>query len=368
MEDTLHGVLKARRELLIACWTTKIRAAVSAPLTPAELLDQIPGFVDEIIAAVYPEAIPLPSTSGNAEEHGAQRLRLHFDVSEVVREYGLLHECIIDIARDAGIEITLHDQQLIARWLNTGMAEAVAQYVKRRDQEQERQAAEHLGFIAHELRNPVAAARAALLRLRNRELAGGGRPVELLERSLRRVTDMIDNTLSHASLKLGVVPKPEALAISDLLHDIELDVDADAQARGVGLQISAAGCATISADPRLLRSAVFNLVHNALKFSHIGSTVVMSARADAKRATIEVADECGGLPPGKTEDLFTPLVQRGEDRSGFGLGLAIARQAVEAQGGTIDVRNVPGTGCVFTIDLPASAAARNFERPPRIEA
>jgi signal transduction histidine kinase len=355
VEDTLHGVLKARRELLVACWSTKIRAAVSAPLTTAQLLDQIPAFVDEIIAALYPAAIPLPSTSGNAEEHGAQRLGLHFDVAEVVREYGLLHECIIEIARDAGAEINVHDQQVIARWLNIGIADAIAQYVKRRDQEQERETAEHLGFIAHELRNPLSPALTALSRLRSRELAGGGRTVELLERSLRRVAEMIDNTLSHTSLTLGVVPKAETITLADLLNDIELDVDADAQARGVDLAISASGCATVSADPRLLRSAVFNLVHNALKFSRAGSTVVVTARADTKGATIEVADACGGLPPGKTEDLFTPLVQRGEDRSGFGLGLAIARQAVEAQGGAIDVRNVPGTGCVFTIDLPAAA-------------
>ncbi len=69
-----------------------------------ELLDRIPAFVDEIIAALYPDAMPLPSSSGNAEEHGAQRLRLHFDVAEVVREYGLLHECILEIARDARVD------------------------------------------------------------------------------------------------------------------------------------------------------------------------------------------------------------------------------------------------------------------------
>jgi hypothetical protein len=71
--------------------------------------------------------------------------------------------------------------------------------------------------------------------------------------------------------------------------------------------------------------------------------------------TIEVADACGGLPPGKVDDLFAPLVQRGENRSGFGLGLAIARQAVEAHGGSIDVRDDPGDGCVFTIELPSPA-------------
>ena len=67
---------------------------------------------------------------------------------------------------------------------------------------------------------------------------------------------------------------------------------------------------------------------------------------------IQVADACGGLPLGKTEELFQPLVQRDEDRTGYGLGLAIARQAVEAHKGTLTVHDVPGTGCVFSIALP----------------
>ena len=205
IEDTLFGVLKMRREVLVACWGAKIRAAVDAPLTTAELLDKMPAFVDEIIAALYPDAVPLPVTSGNAEEHGAQRLRLHFDVAEVVREYGLLHECILEIARDSKLTISLREQQVISRWLNSGIADALAQYVKRRDMERDRQTSEHLGFIAHELRNPLSAARAAVQRLRNNERAVP-RVTELLERSLRRASDMIDKALSHASLNLGVEP------------------------------------------------------------------------------------------------------------------------------------------------------------------
>jgi signal transduction histidine kinase len=83
--------------------------------------------------------------------------------------------------------------------------------------------------------------------------------------------------------------------------------------------------------------------------------------------TIEVADACGGLPPGKIEDLFSPTVQRGGNRTGFGLGLSIARQAVEAHLGRIDVRDVPGTGCVFSILLPQPDANGNLQAPPRIE-
>jgi signal transduction histidine kinase len=350
IEDTLFGVLKARREVLVACWGAKIRAELSPNVTNAELLDEIPAFVDEIIAALYPGAVALPSASGVAEEHGAQRLRLHFDVAEVVRDYGLLHECIIEMARDASFTIGLGEQQVISRWINAGIADAVAQYVKQRDSERDRQSAEHLGFMAHELRNPLSAARAAVQRLRNNDRATG-RTTELLERSLRRASDMIDNALSHASIQLGLEPRKERLAVADLLRDIALDAGVEAQARGNDLDVASAGDAVVSADPRLLRSAVFNLIQNALKFSPAGSTVSVRAHSSPGGVAIDVADACGGLPPGKADDLFSPLVQRGENRSGFGLGLAIARQAVEAHGGHIGVHDIPGTGCVFTIEL-----------------
>jgi signal transduction histidine kinase len=69
----------------------------------------------------------------------------------------------------------------------------------------------------------------------------------------------------------------------------------------------------------------------------------------------------GGLPPSKADGLFQPFEQHGTDRTGLGLGLAISRQAVAADGGSIRVRNLPGKGGVFAIDLPAPAAER---QPP----
>ena len=68
---------------------------------------------------------------------------------------------------------------------------------------------------------------------------------------------------------------------------------------------------------------------------------------------IEVEDSCGGLPPDVGSDLFEPFVQRATDRTGLGLGLAIVRQAIDAHHGSVQLRNRPGQGCVFTISLPA---------------
>jgi signal transduction histidine kinase len=67
---------------------------------------------------------------------------------------------------------------------------------------------------------------------------------------------------------------------------------------------------------------------------------------------IDVEDECGGLPAGNAEKMFLPFGQQNADKTGLGLGLSISRKGVEAMGGTIAVRDLPGKGCIFTIDLP----------------
>ena len=96
-----------------------------------------------------------------------------------------------------------------------------------------------------------------------------------------------------------------------------------------------------------------NLLNNAFKFTPIGGRVVLRARAnEGKRLLIEVEDECGGIPA-SVGDPFQPFGERrGGDRTGLGLGLSIARKAVRAHGGDIQIHNIPGKGCVFTIDVP----------------
>jgi signal transduction histidine kinase len=103
-----------------------------------------------------------------------------------------------------------------------------------------------------------------------------------------------------------------------------------------------------------LQSAVTNLLSNAFKYTRAGGRVTLRARATEGRVAIEVEDACGGIPESKS-DLFQPFgEQRAKNRTGLGLGLSIARKAVRAQGGDIEVRNIPGKGCTFVIGVPAA--------------
>jgi signal transduction histidine kinase len=351
--SSLSALLKDRRQELIDRWTERVtRENAPQPLTHAELIDQMPRFIDQLIAALHPQAVPLPAPLEDATEHGAQRLELGFNVREVVREYGLLQRCIVQLADEAQLVITPREQTILAMFVTDGIAAAVSQYVTERDAELRRQMSEHLGFIAHEVRNPLSSARMALGLLQRRELAGGGRVVDLLARTMKRTSDVIDNALNHATLSLGVEPRREPLRVSKTLHDLVDDYLAEAEGKGIEIVVRAPEDLVVDGDRRLLQSAVSNLLQNALKFSQPGSTIYLRAFSAESGVSIEVEDACGGLPPGRAEDLFVPLVQRGADHSGFGLGLAIAQQAAQAHGGTLRVRDMPGQGCVFKIELP----------------
>jgi signal transduction histidine kinase len=111
----------------------------------------------------------------------------------------------------------------------------------------------------------------------------------------------------------------------------------------------------VLADRQLLAAAVANVLQNAFKFTHPHGHVALRASSSDGRVLVEIEDECGGLPPGDTEELFRPFEQKSGNRTGLGLGLPITRRSVEANGGEIRIRDLPGVGCVVTIDLPRLA-------------
>jgi signal transduction histidine kinase len=111
----------------------------------------------------------------------------------------------------------------------------------------------------------------------------------------------------------------------------------------------------VHADRWILAATVANLLQNAFKFTRPDTTVTLRGSATSDRVLIEVEDECGGLPDGDIDNLFQPFEQRGADRTGVGLGLAISRWGAEVNSGRLYARNLPDHGCIFIIDLPRVA-------------
>ncbi len=145
----------------------------------------------------------------------------------------------------------------------------------------------------------------------------------------------------------------EQFLVSDFIADVAPAAALEAESRAVRFTVAAVdeGLA-IDGNRQVLAAVVANLLQNAFKFTRPGTTVTLRVGAGAERVLIEIEDECGGLPGGEVNHLFRPFEQRSADRTGLGLGLAFSRQAVEANGGRIYGRDLPGTGCIFTVDLP----------------
>ena len=318
-----------------------------------ELIDHLPAFVAEIAQAL--EDREGREGSKVAAEHGVQRLGLGFSLDGVVREYGALRDAILATARAEQVTVRDLDLDVLFECIITGIAEAVSEYQRQRDAELQRHMNEHFAFIAHELRNPLGSALSALGMLeRKGKLDTSERFAQVLNRGLTRMHELIDSTLRSAQLSTGIYLKREPVKLSDLVQDMEMAAAASAEERHVSLSLRVENDMTIYVDQRLVRSALTNLVRNAVKFSHDGGAVDVRARGGPERVLIEVEDSCGGLPAGAVQQAFLPFTQLGVDRSGFGLGLAIAKQAADAHDGAIRVQDLPGKGCIFVLELPVT--------------
>jgi signal transduction histidine kinase len=358
----LHQVLSAKRDEVMLRWNALVQGKLAPEaMPPLELANEIPKFVTEIIAALRVDSGlssfgPSPEVSMTAAGHGAQRLRLGFSIDSVVREYGFLREAIVATATDSGVQPTLRETQIVFDAIITGIADAVTEYSRQRDAQLSRQANEHFAFIAHELRDPLSSATAAFLFMKlSGLLPVENRSVAAIEHGLQRTKELIDQTLQIARVASGIELRRQSTTLSHLLGDVELGAISEAESKGVAIKSTIEKDDQVSIDIRLVRSALSNLLRNAVKYTTAGSVVELRGQVTNGRLVIEVEDCCGGLDPGKVEEAFAPFIRLDNRQTGFGLGLAIAKQAVDAHGGNIRVQNLPGKGCIFVLEIPITA-------------
>jgi signal transduction histidine kinase len=215
---------------------------------------------------------------------------------------------------------------------------------------------QHVAFIAHELRSPLMTAFLAVTALRKTERPEDQWALGMLSRNLNALRELIDQVLTADRLAGQIKLRRDSFDLRALLEQVIADAQLAAQRRHVEVAQQAPEALPCKGDERLLRSAISNVLGNAVKFTHEESAISVRTQRHEGGITIEVENSCGGLPHGNTTELFEPFVQRGENRTGFGLGLAIVKQALAAHGGSVSVRNLPGKGCVFLLELPASKA------------
>jgi len=219
-----------------------------------------------------------------------------------------------------------------------------------------------LSAVSHDLRTPLAAAKAAVSSLRSSDIDFSAEDTaELLatiEESIDQLTALVGNLLDSSRLAAGVLrPELQRVYLEETVQRALLAISKGVtgfRRKGLDRVKVDVDDAVVMADSGLLERVLANLIDNALRYAP-DSPIRVTAGQVGDRVLIAVIDEGPGIPRGSEEQLFAPFQRLGDhDTSiGVGLGLSVARGFVEAMGGTISATDTPGGGLTAEIDLAA---------------
>jgi two-component system OmpR family sensor kinase len=277
--------------------------------------------------------------------HGFERLAAGDLSVRLAPGMGGRHDEIADLARDFDVMAVQLEQSIQAR---------------------ERL----LHDVSHELRSPLSRLQLAIS-LARQDPTGAKASLDRIEYEGRRLESVVRELLSLARAESGHAPGEDYFDLTALLDSVLADARFEADATGVRI-VSDAGdpaknedAPNLRGNAELARWALDNVIRNALRFSTSGQSVHVKLAYDraARSYQIDVVDEGPGAPASALPTLFEPFVRADETNPGFGLGLAVAKRAVTAQGGTIEASNRAGVGLGVRITLPADRLRERSRAP-----
>jgi heavy metal sensor kinase len=212
---------------------------------------------------------------------------------------------------------------------------------------------------SHELRTPLTALRT----VGEVALRQGDNPAALREtigsmlEEAQRLNDLIESLLTLARIEGGKISiKPEPVKLAELAADVRESLNVLASEKQQTLELAADDGVTASADRILLRQALMNVVHNAVRYAPPQTRITIRTTRRADQAVIEISDQGPGIAPEHLPRIFDRFYRVDKARSraegGHGLGLAITKWSVEHQIGSVEVESELGKGSVFRIKLP----------------
>ncbi len=209
--------------------------------------------------------------------------------------------------------------------------------------------------ISHELRSPLARMNVALEIARQKSGAESGPILDRIETESARLNDMISRLLTLSKLESGAEEVERVrLDLAEIVRDVAADADFEAQAKGKFVEVSKADSCSVLGSENLLRSAIENVLRNAVRYTADRTVVDVALTENNGHAVLRVSDHGGGVPEEELQNLFRPFYRVGEARErktgGIGLGLAIAERAIKAHKGLINARNT-GDGLAVEIIL-----------------
>lgn len=215
-----------------------------------------------------------------------------------------------------------------------------------------------LAAVSHDLRTPLAAAKAAISCLRAPDaeltLEDHDELLSTADESLEQLTQLLVSLLDVSRLQAGALPVfPQPAGLEEIIARSLAGLGAPARAVTVRFP---PGLPAVMADPPILERVIANVTANALRFSPAGSPPLLAASTGGGHVVLRVVDRGPGVPEADRDQMFEPFQRLGEagTSTGVGLGLTVSRGLTEAMGGTLEPEGTPGGGLTMAISVPAA--------------
>ncbi|HJY27441.1 MAG TPA: sensor histidine kinase [Pyrinomonadaceae bacterium] len=357
----LGELIESHQDELLSSWQAEVALLPGAEnLDGPTIIDHIPQLLTELSENLKSDRSEANLILSPAE-HGVQRWRVGFDITEVVAEYGILRTCLYRLAERNNFPLTNQAARVVNTVFDNAVAQAIKAYATHMTVELQKRREEHFSFVIHDLRTPLQAISLATTLL-ERSLSAESK-IELFEASLstlRRNISRLDALIKRvlqdeANLHLTNSSKIEKREFDlwSLVESSIRDLHPIATDSHTTLFNDVPSDMTIFADARLLGQVFQNLLSNAIKFTPNGKIIVGARqRDDDGIVQCWVRDTGAGIESERLDKIFEKLeTDHQPEKRGVGLGLAIVKQIIEHHGGTITVESRVGEGSTFTFTI-----------------
>lgn len=351
--------LLANKERVLAVWEERLRNEVAAAGREPHmiLINTLPAVLDQLADALAPDHPRRTATEGStmAQEHGGERVRLtHFGLEDLIAEYRILRQVVFAILVEEG-PLSSEERDTLNVSLDQLIGEACNGYVlvqsAFRDQ--------FFATVAHDLRNPLNAARAAAALIVSQAQSDNvTNTAKRVADNIGRVDRMVQDLLDAMRVQTGARLQLE-IRECDLTEVVRETVTRLHAEHGRRFVLNAPEPVRGFLAPDALQRAIENLTDNAVKYGDPSEPITISVSETHGRAIVRVHNHGAPIPAEQRETLFRAFARLSDaehsGKKGWGLGLAQVRAVTEAHGGSIGVDSLPGRGTTFVLDIPLDA-------------
>jgi len=355
-------LLKSKRDEIIAYWEKEVLEQVEAAPSNNKIAlhDHVPNILDDIIDILnshdnveeYLNNEEIHQIEKNSYEHGRHRATSpHYTVGQIIHEYMIFNTVILDTLKKNNLnEIVLFD--LIKCTIDKAMLNSVSSFTESIQEMQHKL----MGTLAHDIRNPLAAARMAIEMLDYKAGEERFKKVKKMSyNSVNKAIDLIEGLLDSITVKAG-----EGIMLSFSEMDINLDIQTvyeeacEVYSEEIILEKKDEPIEGIF-DPTAVRRLLENLVTNSIKYGKPDTPIIIKVNNEEEWLTLSVHNEGKPIPIDKQEGIFTFLQQgkqlREKKLKSYGIGLTLVKMVAEAHGGSVLLRSEEGFGTEFQIKL-----------------